>query len=762
MPKTTGEKGVSKDDPKTKKPVGRIGGQGCYKYHDRGAKTKIHSRTKTVSSSPPRRGNFRKNCLRTGRIHSKLAGYKCHKRDNYPYAPSFFHYLHETEEKREKTSDYRFVQIEPITGNSEVQNGDGSSYSGDNYRKSLGLFNRHKGCVLSCASKLGIPQISGLQGQEQDFRFSVPSLRAISSSLGFHKGDQTHKTTSPFTTNYNLQLHRRFHSICHIPELSNKISKHGVGITSEIRVQHKLGKIESGTITKGGISGGRMGFENANFVSPHSKEGSHISSVREDSEQGTPNAKGIRKSFGDVEFCVSLCPTGKVTSSSFIDLDESADFCLDKGSTGSSGFQVQRPSWNLDGSGIPESECDLEAGSSKLHPYDGCFFGRLVRDSTSSQGFGILEPRRSPSFHELEGVDGCISVTAEVQVSVEGEMCTGPVGQHDNSMLSEETRVSARSSTTFSIDGDSGILQAESNQSHAEPHQGGVECHGRPGFKGKSRRGGMVPGPDHVRVDRKEDSGSPNRPFCDQGKHSDSYIHFSVSGRSSGRLRRFQPGLERVDVHLPVPSCSSTLTSSCKASGVSGFGSTNSSSMDESGLVSFITDEVQDETFSSPSDTLSESMDFEGFDSHGTASLLESSRLATIRNGLDMGLTPDSLNILDQSHRQSTQRQYQAIWKKFLEFLAANSIPHDSVSLSVVMNFLSHHAISLNRQYRTIAAYKCALDIPLKAQFGLDLGGFELSLFMRGIFNKNPPQKAKPMPSWSLDDLLNFLKCEIF
>ena len=64
--------------------------------------------------------------------------------------------------------------------------------------------------------------------------------------------------------------------------------------------------------------------------------------------------------------------------------------------------------------------------------------------------------------------------------------------------------------------------------------------------------------------------------------------------------------------------------------------------------------------------------------------------------------------------------------------------------------------------YRTVAAYKCALQLPLIFHFNLDVTEERLKRFMQGVFNLRPPSRDKRMPVWLLDDLLKFLCSEVF
>ncbi len=52
--------------------------------------------------------------------------------------------------------------------------------------------------------------------------------------------------------------------------------------------------------------------------------------------------------------------------------------------------------------------------------------------------------------------------------------------------------------------------------------------------------------------------------------------------------------------------------------------------------------------------------------------------------------------------------------------------------------------------------------LPLRLVLGIDFGGNELGLFMRSLFNTNPPKKCAPMPTWYLDILFEYLNCDRF
>ena len=470
----------------------------------------------------------------------------------------------------------------------------------------------------------------------------------------------------------------------------------------------------------------------------------------------------VGTAVGEVELRSSLHSAGEDVSASSHDLDEPAHDRRSEGSSGVPGCSVQGTTESLGGPGILREDGFSGAGSPKSDSNDRCISGWLVRGPASSTSYGHLGSGGGSSLHELEGDDGSVSIPAAFQVSIEGERSPNTVRQHGDSLLPEKTGFSQGSKLTFPDNGDSGILQGAQDSDLSRPHSGGEECPGRPRVQGEASRGGMESGCSDFSVDHTGTSKFRDRFICDKVEYAAPAVSVSGSGFQSGRVRCLQQGLERVELHLPVSTGECSVSSGKETPGVSGLRGSGCSTMGGPRVVPSVEEALHDTSFSASQEPCSESDDFEGFSVNGEHSSLEPSRLATIRSSLPGGCSNDTLGMLDLAHRPSTVRQYQAVWQKFLNFLDSNGINHGEVSLAVVMNFLSYNAIYLKRQYRTIAAYKCALELPLKARFGIKFDNFEFQLFMRGIFNSNPPQRAKPIPTWSLDVLLSYLKCDVF
>ena len=108
-------------------------------------------------------------------------------------------------------------------------------------------------------------------------------------------------------------------------------------------------------------------------------------------------------------------------------------------------------------------------------------------------------------------------------------------------------------------------------------------------------------------------------------------------------------------------------------------------------------------------------------------------------------------------HKDSTVRQYQSTWSKFLGCLAKEGIAHEGIVLSTVYNFLSAELAESDWAYATIADYRCALVHPLLYALVLAIEGKHRVSFMTGLFSTKPPPSTTRFPIWSVSDVLFFL-----
>ena len=128
---------------------------------------------------------------------------------------------------------------------------------------------------------------------------------------------------------------------------------------------------------------------------------------------------------------------------------------------------------------------------------------------------------------------------------------------------------------------------------------------------------------------------------------------------------------------------------------------------------------------------------------------------------LNDGFSEAAVSYFLSCHKSSTRSQYQSTWSRFLSFLASEQVNPGDVRLCHVHNFLAEEALVNKRAYRTVATYKCALALPLKVCWNLDLDNPLTKKFMMGVWNGNPPT-PRPMPKWDLTSLLLFVRSDLF
>ena len=742
--------------------MGIIGRRSGNKYNDKGVQTNIQINPRSNVRTAIFRNHLTKNNRRSQRICSDLVKKGDYQRNICSNTPTLFTNLHEVEKEREKTTNYRSVNSEPSFRLSIFQNGDSSRNCKSNFDGTMGMLNRYSGCLLPRPHELGVSQVSGFQNRKPNLCFPVSSFWSIPSTLGVHKDHKTNKIKASYSNDPHFQLPGRLHPLRRNCSPSVRFDEDNFGLTSKSGLCHKLGEVISNPSPECRISRCFLGSEERNIVSSAGKEKSNRRSLSCSPKREYLHSTLTGKSCGVAELRGILRSTREITSSSNYRLDELKYSLLQQGHSSSTDSSLQKLGQDLDKPRISVPVCSYEHLASRHINDDRCIIGRLVRSSASSQGPRSLVPRGSSQLNELEGTNGSQLVSAEVQVDVEREDSPSPLGQHNNSVLSEETGISKIRETALSHNFDSRVLQSEQHHIGSGTSERSDECSGGPGFEIETSFDRMDSGPNIVQSVNKCIPGTSNRPLRNPVQRSARDVCIAVSRRSSGRLRRLRPRLESVEFDLPLPSQECTSSSRATTSGIQRKRRSCRSVLAESELVPHVVESVQIETVQAteiahpfPNDSSGSNV--------GRHRLLEPSRLATVVKGfLKDKASDDTLSIIKKAHADSSLRQYQSIWGKFLDFLDANSISHDSVGIADVMNFLSYHAIQFKREYRTIAAYKCAVELPLKLVLGIDFGGTELGLFMRGLFNTKPPRKCAPMPTWYLDILFEYLNSDRF
>ena len=121
--------------------------------------------------------------------------------------------------------------------------------------------------------------------------------------------------------------------------------------------------------------------------------------------------------------------------------------------------------------------------------------------------------------------------------------------------------------------------------------------------------------------------------------------------------------------------------------------------------------------------------------------VLRLSRLEFLQACLSSSLPSRVAEDVLAGSRPSTIRQYQSAWKALQLYL--RNRPVTTISLSVVLDFLSYMFHARRRAAPTITTYAAALADPLWFGFSLDVRGRLWDLMKRSFFLQRPPPRQR-------------------
>ena len=381
---------------------------------------------------------------------------------------------------------------------------------------------------------------------------------------------------------------------------------------------------------------------------------------------------------------------------------------------------------------------------------------------TSPQGLGGLASGVPILFHEPAGNAGYFSFPGAFSLHSPREPSSDYVRQYDSSFVHQEPGNTEVTSPVRDLKETSGILRGILHNSSPQAPSREVECVGRPGVPSGSNFYRMVSRPGDLQGDLEQAWAFCLRSVCQQIQHTVREFLVSLSRSSgSGHQRPFD-FMGPVGLNLSVSSSSFAPRGGSSSIIVPRERSSHSSLIPSFGMVSEPSTSFQRAlpppslNVSFPGDNQRQGFPPEPF--YLAASRVETIILGLVRHGYSRHVSERLVGAC----RDSTLKTYQSAWKNFLDFLSVQGIAHSLVSIPVVCEFLDYFCTSMEREYRTLGVYKCALRLPLLWACDLDIEGVLMQNYMRGVFNYRRPQKTKEMPRWSLNRLLEFLKGNLF
>ena len=131
---------------------------------------------------------------------------------------------------------------------------------------------------------------------------------------------------------------------------------------------------------------------------------------------------------------------------------------------------------------------------------------------------------------------------------------------------------------------------------------------------------------------------------------------------------------------------------------------------------------------------------------------------------MSSGIDQDIASLIPNCHKDSTKRQYESAWKKWKMFCYTKGIRTEDVLMSTIINFLGRNFLDENRALSTIQNYFYALKDPVRHVYNLDISvNKDVKKLFAAIWRQKPGLRGMAlMPTWSLEEVLNFLNSSVY
>ena len=617
----------------------------------------------------------------------------------------------------------------------------------------LGCKDRLEGRIPSCPSFNNVPEVLCFHPRESGFLFQGPSLWPVNGPLGIHKINEANKEMAEVSGYNGFLLSRRLFDSVQVLQGSPGAHQYGDKAPSEPGVFNKLDKVISCSEEGSRIPGNNHRFGELDFLPPRSQDYQTKISCEVHKEK-FPFKK--RTGFlSGIPFLRSRFPSPRKTVvEARSEMGEFAFLPSSQISENSFGQGTERDSRSLVVRGFSGLQMSSEAKTTNNVFDDRRLPFRLVRSSPPLENRGPLGDSSEGGAHKLVRIESYPPLSFTLPPTVEREMYLfesrqfNSIGMHKTPRLSE-----IRQALAFG-QGAIGTVHVKWNLFASQTSKGIPErpCGQRIPLPPSSD--GVVSGPNLLPRDLQESGDSIRRPLRDLGQPPAPDLRIPLSrpeGLDGGCVF---VRLDFLEFYLRIS------TFSGPRGGGDAFNILQWGWLPDSPLLALkalvppsrtqVPEEVPPPRRGVPVPGN------ERRDGRPPREFrFEAVRLDLIRSALLAdGLSAQAVDLILSCHRPGTIRNYQSTWTKFLSFLTLERISHRDVKLAHVINFLSYELEQFHRAYRTIAGYKCALQLPLLFHLKLNIDSELTRRFLQGCYARIPPACGTRMPTWLLDDVL--------
>ena len=638
---------------------------------------------------------------------------------------------------------------------SKIQDDHYFRYQADASSRSLDGLNRFERSILPCSHTSLLPEVPGFFCREADLQVRGDAIWPQCGSPDLYKNHQCYDCDFEAAKHISYCIPRRLAGMGKVkeclreesPSLPRPIKKDGIFDKSK--------EISNDPYSDNSVLRSHLVFADKHHISTKRDAKEMLFASKKFKSEKVLNKKTVGKFSGVAELCYSGQPLVQTEAESLASVSESPSKFNNERSTDSCSTSAQSQPESLEDSGVQRVNL-MEMAKGQSRSFHRCFIHRM----------GVSYLRRPFRSRDMEQSEECSYQCKRVSSSLPGHQEFNFSERHNNqpflgqscgSLSIKERRILQINSNKRVDPSYSSVEEEEESLHQSFPHPGMQECLGRSPIKGSTCADRMGIGPVGFSVLNRQMGHSPGGFVRHKGKQQTQDIRITIPrspGSGSGcNVDQLEPLVNAI----PIPSDCYDFEGFEKTGIIQGKSDFSGSILAHAKVVPSVDRQnLRDDDFRASSSIAGSKRE----DSYGTRyPLKESSRISFLRE-LEVPLVGvRGAKLMSGSLRKSSLDKYDYVWDAFVNFLYVNNCP--PIDVNCIAKFLIYLFDIKRLKPNTIASYKCALSLPLKVAFGIDLSVYPFPGLIKGMWNERPSMPIKD-PDWSLDKVLEFLSSEKF
>ena len=653
---------------------------------------------------------------------------------------------------RKISLDPRCKQLKSIYSVSKISNEQSCNAFKIDAAPSSSIKDRSHRRIFSHPNSTKPSQIPSILGSRSTILFSSSSIRSKRSPLPVHKGLGVASCPTPSTRNKGTSLSRRLDCLGQQRRGSKFSNTKSCDTSDRSRVFDKSGKIRTKSFTKPDMVRHRLGRHKLHMEYFPSKKKRNCCRSKKSREK--ENHFQTRLRIPTRQYIVSLSGSSRLQT----DVLRSCETTAHIQSSGQKQVHADTKKYSkgittLDKSSSSKKSSTFSFPIPRNNVVDGCLRNRLgshIRSKRPSSG--IMEQRGIIIAHNRSG-NTCSDKSNPAFESSE-ENSKSQNRQRGRTMDHQQEENAFGSATPSTLSSNFGVSSSPDHSSR-QPNSFNLEHNGRLTESKSATSNRMAITSNDFQNDRDMERTPRNRLDGHSSEFPTTTLRNSIRTPECSSNRCDDSRLEQMETDLHISPGSIHQNSPPKVNNVQTSRSSNSSMETEGGLVP-----IHSSTLSKPPTPLNTP----GTDGTGSihqkrlAKLRQMDRIQFLEYIYTLKYGKNVAKNLIKSHRDSTKRQAQCVWRSFKCWLPEDV---DKLSSKLFMEFLIYLQSNKELSARTILNYRSCLSLPIKLGFNIDLSGKTFSLLARSQFLQKPVTR-KLYPQWQINPVLEILSSERF